>query len=137
MQFSRVKQLLAETDFTLQHIAERQALNIRSSLSVAFKKTFNLTPVATGNSSADNAGSVFPARKARRGQSRMVVNACAGNVNVGRPDPSPCFHSETAGRTEVGCSAVLRASNEAASVCTWATDRRGLNPEIFRLAVTG
>lgn len=44
VQFSRVKQLLAETDFTLQHIAELTGFEHPEYLSVAFKKTFNLTP---------------------------------------------------------------------------------------------
>jgi LacI family transcriptional regulator len=44
VQFSRVKQLLAETDFTLQHIAELSGFEHPEYLSVAFKKAHGMTP---------------------------------------------------------------------------------------------
>lgn len=44
VQFARVKQLLAETDFTLQRIAELSGFNHPEYLSVAFKKLYGLTP---------------------------------------------------------------------------------------------
>ncbi len=44
VQFSRVKQLLTETDFTLEHIAELSGFAHPEYLSVAFKKAFGLTP---------------------------------------------------------------------------------------------
>lgn len=43
-QFARVKQLLAETDFTLQHIAELSGFAHPEYLSVAFKKLHGTTP---------------------------------------------------------------------------------------------
>jgi len=44
VQLSRVKQLLSETSFTLEHIAELSGFEHPEYMSVAFKRTCGLTP---------------------------------------------------------------------------------------------
>ena len=44
VQFNRVKQLLTETDFTLEHIAELSGFEHPEYMSVAFKKLYGATP---------------------------------------------------------------------------------------------